>query len=86
MRYTAKKTVSLIVNNGNDYLIGLKENQPTLYKAAQTQSLMTSALSCATTFDSSHSRVVTRTCQVFPAPESLQKNGLELKPLLLSNV
>ena len=24
-------------------------------------------------FDSSHSRVVTRTCQVFPAPESLQK-------------
>jgi hypothetical protein len=26
-----KKTVSLIVNGGNDYMIGLKENQPTLY-------------------------------------------------------
>ena len=73
----------MIVNNGNDYLIGLKENQPTLYKAAQTQSLMTSALSCATTFDSSHSRAVTRSCQVFPAPESLQKKWAGIKTFVV---
>ncbi len=27
-----KRTASLIIDSGNDYLIGLKENQPTLYK------------------------------------------------------
>ncbi|MBD2744532.1 transposase family protein [Coleofasciculus sp. FACHB-1120] len=29
-----KKTVQQIICGGNDYLIGLKENQPTLYKMA----------------------------------------------------
>lgn len=38
MFYTVKKTVLLIINSGNDYLIGLKENQLKLYKMAQTQS------------------------------------------------
>ena len=50
----AKKTVSLIVNSANDYLIGLKQNQPTLYKIAQSQSQQSPPLSCATTFEDSH--------------------------------
>ncbi len=73
----------MIVDNGNDYLIGLKQNQPTLYKAAQNQSLITSPLSCASQFDSSHSRDVTRTCQVFLAPESLQKKWAGIKTFVV---
>ncbi|MEH2084888.1 MAG: hypothetical protein V7K89_34430 [Nostoc sp.] len=43
-----------------------------LYKMAQTQLQQSSPLSCATAIDLWHSRIVKRTCQVFPVPESLQ--------------
>ncbi|QLE58114.1 ISAs1 family transposase [Nostoc sp. TCL26-01] len=74
-----KKTVSLIINSGNDYLIGLKENQPTLYKMAQTQSQTQLPLSSATIEDNTHHRQVVRCSQVFAAPERLQSQWAGLK-------
>jgi hypothetical protein len=82
MLYTAKKTVSLIIHGGNDYIIGLKQNQPTLYKMAQTQAQHDTPLSSATTVENVHSRLVRRECKVFAAPEQMQKNGLDSKLLL----
>jgi predicted transposase YbfD/YdcC len=73
----------LIINADNNYLIGLKENQPKLYKMAQTQFLQSSPLSCATAIDSRHSRIVKRTCQVFAVPESLQNQWAGLKTFVV---
>lgn len=36
MPFTPKKTLSLIVESGNDYLVAVKENQSTLYHQIQT--------------------------------------------------
>ena len=44
-----------------------------MFKAAQSQSLESVPLSSATTIDSSHSRIVKRTCQVFSVPEKMQR-------------
>ncbi|MEH2082062.1 MAG: ISAs1 family transposase [Nostoc sp.] len=79
----SKKTLSLIINADNDYLIGLKQNQPMLYKMAQTQLQQSSPLSCATAIDSRHSRIVKRTSQVFPVPESLQNQWAGLKTFVV---
>ena len=77
-----KKTVSLITNGGNDYIIGLKQNQPTLYKAAHTVSLTQPPLSSATTIDQQRARTIKRLCQVFCAPENTQKSWLGLKTFI----
>jgi hypothetical protein len=37
MRCTPKKTVEQIINSGNDYVIAVKKNQPTLYEWMQNQ-------------------------------------------------
>lgn len=62
-----------MIAGGNDYLIGLKENQPTLYKMAQTQSQQHAPLSSATTVEDTHGRLVQRHAQVFAAPDALQQ-------------
>lgn len=36
MRFTPKKTLSLIVERGNDYLVAVKENQGKLYRQIET--------------------------------------------------
>jgi predicted transposase YbfD/YdcC len=37
MHYTPKKTVEQIIESGNDYLIAVKKNQPTLYQQLETE-------------------------------------------------
>ncbi len=64
-------------------MIGLKHNQPTLYKIAQSQSQQSPPLSCATTFEDSHSRIVKRQCQVFAVPEPLQSKWTGLKTFVV---
>ncbi|MEI2581191.1 ISAs1 family transposase [Scytonema sp. PRP1] len=78
-----KKTVSLIIDGGNDYLIGLKENQPKLYKMAQTQSQQDTPLSSATIVENIHSRLVQRECKVFAVPENLHKQWAGLKTIIV---
>jgi predicted transposase YbfD/YdcC len=78
----SKKTASLIVNSGNDYLIGLKANQPTLYQLAVSLQKY-APISCATSFDDTHSRLVKRECKVFAVPENLSTNWLGLKTIIV---
>nr|WP_233715784.1 ISAs1 family transposase [Nostoc favosum] len=78
-----KKTVSLIIDGGNDYIIGLKENQPPLCKMAQTQAQQDTPLSSATTVENVHSRLVQRECKVFAAPEQMQKKWSGLKTFVV---
>ena len=68
---------------GNDYLIGLKANQPTLYKIAQTQLQQATPLSIATTVDLGHSRFVQRQCLVFAAPEHPLTSWAGLKTIVV---
>jgi predicted transposase YbfD/YdcC len=83
MLCTAKKTVSLIINGGNDYLIGLKENQPTLYQTAVTSSQQQQPLSSATTVEKTHGRLVKRSCQVFALPQQLRHQWAGLKTFIV---
>ncbi|CAA9222037.1 hypothetical protein AVDCRST_MAG92-617 [uncultured Coleofasciculus sp.] len=46
--------MALIRESGNDYLIGLKQNQPTLCKTAEIQQHTSPPLSQATVVDNTH--------------------------------
>ncbi|WP_347276234.1 ISAs1 family transposase [Coleofasciculus sp. FACHB-542] len=66
-----------------DYLIGLKDNQPTLYKMAQRQSQRDIPLSSATTVEDIHSRQVQRECKVFAVPQQLQQTWTGIKTFVV---
>ena len=85
-----KKTVKRIIAGNNDYLIGLKENQPTLYKTAQNQLQQDIPLSVAIArargtiaHENTHSREVKRKCLVFKAKEKVQKNWAGLSTFVV---
>lgn len=77
-----KKTVSLIINSGNDYIIGLKANQPKLFHQAASLQL-TTPLSCATKEDNTHSRSIKRECKVFAVPSNLSTIWSGLKTIVV---
>jgi predicted transposase YbfD/YdcC len=62
---------SLIIKNGGDYIIAVKENQPTLYHnvVAQIEETYESAYSQCTTNEKGHGRIETRTCLVMEKNE-----------------
>ncbi len=64
-------------------MIGLKENQPKLYKTAASVYLDTPPLSMATTEDNTHKRFVKRECRVFAVPERIQKIWSGLKTFVV---
>jgi predicted transposase YbfD/YdcC len=78
-----KKTVEQIISSGNDYLIGLKANQPTLYNLAQSQLLQDNPLSCATAIEHHHSRTIQRQCKVFAINDKLQQKWAGLKAFVV---
>lgn len=78
-----KKTAKQIIDSGNDDLIGLKSNQPTLYKMAQSQLLKDTPLSCATNREAHHSLATQRHCKVFAASQSIQKQWAGLKTFVV---
>jgi predicted transposase YbfD/YdcC len=68
MRYTPKKTLSLIVEGGNDYVVAVKENQGKLYRQIETivrhrQPQQTAA----TPFECQHGRQEQRLVRVYSA-------------------
>jgi predicted transposase YbfD/YdcC len=77
-----KKTLKIILEQGNDYLITAKQNQPTLYQALETQSTSTLPNSVKTYNDSRHGRQVLRTIQVFDPPQTLDPAWVGLKSLI----
>jgi predicted transposase YbfD/YdcC len=62
---------SLIIKKGGDYIIAVKENQPTLYHnvVAQVEENFESAYSQCTTNEKGHGRIETRTCLVMEKNE-----------------
>jgi len=68
-----KKTVQLITEGNNDYLIAVKKNQLTLYNYLEHQATTTIPSSQKITEDTSHGRKITRTVSVFPVVEPVSK-------------
>ncbi len=74
----SKKTVEQIKSQGNDYLIALKENQPTLYKVAQMITQQNKPISSAAEQTESHGCKVLRQVSVWKAPEEVQQEWMGL--------
>ncbi|BAU12554.1 transposase [Leptolyngbya sp. NIES-3755] len=66
------ETVKLLSAHHQDFVIGLKPNQPTLYGAAEDLHHHATALSVATETEQRHGRTVQRFAWVYAIPASLQ--------------
>lgn len=66
-----KKTVELLTQQGNDYLVGVKGNQPKLKRTFEEALAYETPLCQGIEVDSSHSRAIQREVKVFPAPTEL---------------
>jgi predicted transposase YbfD/YdcC len=75
----SKKTVEVIIASDNDYLIQVKGNQPTLFRAIKTIVATQEALSASAHEERSRGRHEHRKVQVFapPAPLTEQWTGLQ---------
>jgi predicted transposase YbfD/YdcC len=63
-----KKTVQLLVDKGNDYVVGVKANQPKLVAQFEAALADARADSISTSVDNTHGRQVERTVKIFAAP------------------
>ncbi|MGA1532749.1 MAG: ISAs1 family transposase [Aquiluna sp.] len=82
--HSQKETVRLIVSQGHHYLIGVKRNQPTLYRTLQTLDTESTPCSCVTLpLETSHGHTVERTVKVYEAPGHLQDQWANLRSLIV---
>jgi len=77
-----KKTTEVIVDSGNNYTIGVKENQPTLLK--NIKELISSEKPTDTTayIEKNRGRIELRETRVFDAPEYLVKDWKGIKKII----
>jgi len=73
-----KKTVEQITTDGNDYLIALKQNQPTLYDVVVDISVNQKTMSNSTRQSEEHGRSIQRSVEVFTAPKEIQSEWMGL--------
>lgn len=66
-----KKTLQLIIDGGNDYIVTIKQNQSSLFKAAQELVRSTRAIDTVQTKESLHGRTTTRTSAIYAVPAQL---------------
>ncbi|MEH1823607.1 MAG: hypothetical protein V7L31_31785 [Nostoc sp.] len=67
-----KKTVELIIEGENDYIITIKGNQPNLLKVATELAQSSIAIDTNSHYENLHERKTTRQVKVYPIPsESL---------------
>jgi predicted transposase YbfD/YdcC len=66
-----KKTLALIIEGGNDYIITIKKNQPSLYKFAEELALSTSDLDSWKASEKLHGRQTTRHTKIYAMPPEL---------------
>jgi predicted transposase YbfD/YdcC len=76
------ESVKTLCTLGLAYLIGLKRNQPTLYRIAQSQHEQGHALSQASHWEQGHGRQVERRVWVYAAPVELQQRWQGLTRLI----
>lgn len=81
MRCTPKKTIELIVQHGNDYLVSVKGNQPKLLKVLQQVSQQ-QPHSHNDTNERSRNRVVHRSVRVFDDVSSIDPHWLNARSLI----
>jgi predicted transposase YbfD/YdcC len=68
MRFIAKKTVETIIDSGNDYVIQVKGNQPTLFQAIKEAFESQQPLSSMTHDEQSRGRHERRTVSILGSP------------------
>lgn len=81
--HTQTKTVGKIISVNHDYLIAVKENQPTLLRRIEQIARNHQPLTQALREEHSHGRRVQRKVSVFEAPQSLRRKWMGLKTLIL---
>jgi predicted transposase YbfD/YdcC len=67
-----KKTAKIIKKSGNDYTMGVKENQPTLLEEVKKISLYSSHKSFSKTIEKNRGRIELREAFVHDAPQELK--------------
>jgi len=78
----SKKTVEAIIDSGNAYLIQVKGNQPTLFRAITALVESQPALSTQAQQERSRGRDERRTVMVFPAPPELTEDWKDLQRVI----
>jgi len=81
--HTQTATVAAIVDSGHDYLITVKQNQPTLYRTIESATQTQTNISHASAFDSTHGRTIERSVSVFAAPTQLLAQWTGLKSVIM---
>jgi predicted transposase YbfD/YdcC len=81
--HTQTATVQAIVAAGHDYLITVKQNQPTLDRTIESTAQTQTAISHASVLDTSHGRTVERSVSVFDAPAHLLVKWIGLKSVIM---
>ena len=66
-----KKTLALIIEGGNDYIVTIKKNQSSLFKTAQKLVKSTVALDSFQTSERLHGRTTTRSTTIYPISAQL---------------
>ena len=69
--HTQKKTIQLIIDGGNDYIITIKKNQSSLFKVAQKLVKSVSAIEKVQTSECLHGRTTIRSTAVYPVSAQL---------------
>lgn len=82
MPCTPKKTVEIIVEGGNDYMIGVKGNQQTLLNYCQQATHEQSPLSSDHQAERSRGRFVERIVRVYEAPHEVKTQWLGAQVLI----
>ena len=66
-----KKTIAAIINSGNDYLVKVKRNQPSLYKQIQEQSTTSKVFKRYENEEKTRDRKIIRQVEVFNVPKNI---------------
>jgi predicted transposase YbfD/YdcC len=77
-----KKTVELIINGGNDYIITVKGNQPNLLKIVTALAESSVAMDLNHHYEHLHGRSTTRQVKVYSIPVDLLPNWSGAKSLI----
>lgn len=85
MRCTPKKTVAKIIQSGNDYLITVKGNQPTLFAQLQTQFEQAPTLNVDVETEQTRDRQTQRTVSVLNTVADLDPRWLGVQRLVQLN-
>lgn len=82
MPYTPKKTVEQIIESGNDYVITVKKNQPTLYQSLETAFAQQTPDSQDTQLEHTRDRLTRRTVSVLNQVEDIDPAWVGVQRLI----